>query len=231
MIAECTICDELDGVGVPLHVELVRGAPADRTLLSDGQFVVVPSIGALTPGHVLIVPRRHELSTLGLPPEELGGCARLIADVGEILRGTYGGEVVIFEHGSCGMDGGHAGSCVDHAHLHMLPAGPEFVEASRARLGGGWHAGSSLEELAPLAAKRPYLLVGSQSMRPQLWVRSAPLGAPSQLFRHVYSALAGRPDEWDWRRYPREVEFQETLAKWPRQLSTVTDSGSEHRDR
>ena len=71
----------------------------------------------VSPGHTLVVPRRHQGSLFDLPPEEQEDIWALVGLVRERLR---------FEHQVDGFnvglnDGPAAGQTVLHAHVHVIP--------------------------------------------------------------------------------------------------------------
>lgn len=59
----CTFCLESKG-GDNVFIDLgVTEGPHDHVLFESDHFIVVPCVGALTDWYVLIVPKRHTLST------------------------------------------------------------------------------------------------------------------------------------------------------------------------
>jgi diadenosine tetraphosphate (Ap4A) HIT family hydrolase len=71
----------------------------------------------ISPGHTLIVPRRHEADLFALPAEELDDLWRLVAQVRRTLdidRSPDGYNVGV-------NVGAAAGQTVVHAHLHLIP--------------------------------------------------------------------------------------------------------------
>jgi ATP adenylyltransferase len=71
----------------------------------------------LTPGHVLIIPKRHEPDFLALSPEECGAIWRMAQ---EIRART---DQQLHPDGfNLGANVGTAGGqTIDHAHLHLIP--------------------------------------------------------------------------------------------------------------
>ena len=71
----------------------------------------------LSPGHALIVPKRHEPDFLRLTGDEGAAVWRLLGPVRDFLDGRFrpGGY-------NLGVNvGADAGQTVDHAHLHVIP--------------------------------------------------------------------------------------------------------------
>jgi diadenosine tetraphosphate (Ap4A) HIT family hydrolase len=170
---------------------------------------VVPTIGPLSPGHVLLMPRRHITSFGELSTLEASAAIRAILELESILHRRFG-ESIAFEHGSMSLRG--AGGCgVDHAHMHFVPVPrrvnglPPISGARWKQLGDGW-----LAELRDLARSRsPYVVIrslgGGHFVTP---VRSL----PSQFVRRWVAVQIGSIT-WDWRQSDAEADFA-TAAAW-----------------
>lgn len=71
----------------------------------------------LNPGHVLVVPRRHEPDFLVLGGEELGEILRTAVELRALLDQRYRPDGF-----NLGVNvGAAAGQTVGHAHLHLIP--------------------------------------------------------------------------------------------------------------
>ena len=71
----------------------------------------------LTPGHTLIIPRRHEPDFLALTPDEHAAIWRLMAQCRVILDREHRPQGY-----NLGVNVGEAaGQTVAHAHLHVIP--------------------------------------------------------------------------------------------------------------
>lgn len=95
--------------------------PVDCIIYESENFYVVPELGALKQGFLMIVPKAHILSVAQFPEELMPEYYQVCEDVEEILLKTFDGkEVVFMEHGS-GPSGktSHKKSIV-HAHTHVV---------------------------------------------------------------------------------------------------------------
>ncbi len=91
----------------------------NESLIESPNFVVLPSLGELVEGWVLVVPKAHFLSLAVLPDSLIPEMRDLQQIVCERLQRIYG-PVAVFEHGPAGEQ--HTVGCgVDHAHLHLVP--------------------------------------------------------------------------------------------------------------
>lgn len=71
----------------------------------------------VSPGHTLIVPRRHAMTIWELTDEEYAACFGLVREAKAILQARHNPEG--FNVGvNCGVI---AGQSVMHAHIHLIP--------------------------------------------------------------------------------------------------------------
>ena len=210
----CAFCAEIAGSSDHnLFHDLLGPAIGDDYLLAQtDEFVVMPSIGALTPGYCLVLPRRHVPSFGHLPAELDGELDTLLATVRAGLSTELGMRVVMYEHGSMSTDR-PAGSCADHAHLHVV-AVPSDVD-----LRTPFESEFEVRALAGLGQLRgqvdrdtPYLFLDDGD-----GVRLA-TDAPtvrSQYFRRELATQLGRPDAWDWVVFPEPALVAATILRYP----------------
>ena len=71
----------------------------------------------VTPGHTLVIPKRHVASLFELPEEEQAAVLRLVAQVRVMLVAELNPDG--FNVGI--NDGTSAGQTVMHAHVHVIP--------------------------------------------------------------------------------------------------------------
>lgn len=88
----------------------------DPVVANEGA-VALPDGFPVSPGHTLIVPRRHVRSFFDLTPEERGDIMHLVVELKGILEDLHrpSGYNVGWN------DGPAAGQTVPHAHLHVIP--------------------------------------------------------------------------------------------------------------
>jgi ATP adenylyltransferase len=115
-VTACDFCAELAGDG---EHEFARrfGSTADRIVWASDEFVVIPTLGPLSFGHMLVVPRAHSTSFA-----RLANPARAMSVVSEVRRHIESGlgTTVAFEHG-CSGEGSSGGCGITHAHTHVVP--------------------------------------------------------------------------------------------------------------
>ena len=211
----CSFCAEIHDPALGLHREVIPGSPTRRILAESAHWLLVPTIGALAPGHLLIVSREHYPACLHAPLEARRELERFLASVAERLRELYSGPVVCFEHGeSAGSLKGRSGSCIDHAHLHVVPAPPSFVSHLTGR-GTGWRRVESFAASGASASDgHAYLLAGELFPRNRIFIREAPGVVPPQLLRRVLSSELHTGQSWNWRIHPQPENFLQTIIDW-----------------
>jgi diadenosine tetraphosphate (Ap4A) HIT family hydrolase len=197
--------------------------PWDQVLFETDRFVVVPTVGALVEGWLLVVTRESHVC-MGAIDNRLRRELRLvIALFTAALRDCYG-NVAIFEHGPSCL-GQLVGCGVDHAHLHLLPAPGNLVAdvATVSSVDLEWRFADGLIAASEyFNTDRAYLYVEQPIGRAMI----ADAGqAPSQLFRRVVANQIGVPEKFDWRANPMEsnvIRTHDTLTRW---LSNHNRSG------
>ena len=88
-----------------------------RVRLEGESAVAIPDGFPVTPGHTLVVPRRHVASLFELPADEQAAVWTLVARVRAVLLAELRPDGF-----TVGLnDGPSAGQTVMHAHVHVIP--------------------------------------------------------------------------------------------------------------
>lgn len=91
--------------------------PPERILLGDGLAIVLRDAFPISPGHTLIVPRRHVGSFFEATAEERPA---LLALLDEAKRGLDA-EFAPASYNIGINDGPAAGQTIPHLHIHLIP--------------------------------------------------------------------------------------------------------------
>lgn len=183
--------------------------PWNTILLESPHFVVMPSLGALVEGWLLIVSKAHYLCMGALPPAERAELQALTAQVSATLEACYG-PVARFEHGPA-VACQQVGCGVDHAHLHLVPTDCDLLAGAREILPDhvAWESADGLPSIYHYhAAGLPYLYLEQQG---RSFAATAP-DLPSQFFRKVLARHVGEPGRWNWRECAFEPNVAATVA-------------------
>lgn len=129
---ECSFCSEINNkegnnfFDIYLKKEFEEAGLESRIVATTKKFVIMPMVGPLVPGYLLIVPKDHYLSISQLPKEQVEELKTIKQELQKVFNETYG-KCVFYEHGalSCSLKGG---SCSDHAHLHIVAVDVDVKE-------------------------------------------------------------------------------------------------------
>lgn len=205
MSPRCCFCNELQGHGN--EFQQLYPALRSRVLHATEHFVIMPSLGQLAPGHLLVLPRRHFTSFGELPGTFQEEEARMLYS---LIRSTAD-QVVSFEHGS--PPGATAGGCgIVHAHLHVVPVGRPINELPPS-VGSGWGRSTSstwLDVAAEITqTDSGYLMWHGSSNPPEIERVTA---VPSQHLRRHLAGLIGTA-QWDWRKAGAQAELAKLVRE------------------
>ncbi|MDP3900231.1 MAG: hypothetical protein Q8Q23_04080 [bacterium] len=151
-----------------------------RVIFESDNFIVMPSLGCLTPGYCVIMTKKHHAG-FGYTTHQTDLLA-VQREVSKMIWHAYGLQPVYFQHGVQARG-------IHHAHLHVVPMSYEG---------------------APILPGAPSMLVNSfeQIDGNHFWQdvngdKFMICGLDvSQLFRRFIAEQLHRPEQWDWRQYP-----------------------------
>jgi diadenosine tetraphosphate (Ap4A) HIT family hydrolase len=186
----CDFCNELSGAD---RGEFGRRHPTihNRTVWVNSDLAVLPTLGPLTRGHSLIVPREHFTACASMPAPVRRQVEDLVLDCATRERAA-GRDLLWFEHGAAAP--GSSGGCgIVHAHLHLIPTPSGWnrpVLPSEIVFG----LANPRRWLDTPAPDTDYLLVGQVD---NVCVASIDW-VPSQMLRRWLAPSLGAA-QWDWR--------------------------------
>lgn len=125
-VESCVLCSLVKHKGISEDTYVYNNNEkneADLIIYESTNFIVVPELGSIKPGYLMILPKKHQyLSIAQMPKMYMPEYEQVCEDVETILKGAFGVNktVAFFEHGS-GPSGitSHAKSIV-HAHVHVV---------------------------------------------------------------------------------------------------------------
>lgn len=200
MSSDCSLCAQIDGVvtGDLLHRLIGDSASYSRQVVDvDERLVLMPSVGALVEGHVLLCPREH-LRSLA----EVEDRSRLLQSVDHVrreLRNVADAPIQGFEHGNA-SSGEKVACTVEHAHLHMFPGRPDLWPLVRDVV--EWIDMPDMAQIADFTHGREYVAYLSDAGQWRVTMGSEDRRLPSQWFRQVLATAIGHPGMWNWRENP-----------------------------
>jgi diadenosine tetraphosphate (Ap4A) HIT family hydrolase len=196
LVQQCTLCAAVAGVAPKFYP-----ASANKILVETNSFVVMPTVGPLVAGHVLVVTKSHSLGLFPSDPcvwTEYEGLARRLRQ----HCTARGHDLLELEHG--GSTGGHQGPCITHAHVHIMPRLGRLVDV----LGTRFPRHAPLREVTD-AARNPY--VWSRNGKSEYWYDAS--DAMGQESRRAIGRAIGR-DDWDWAVSPKWDIIEQSISYW-----------------
>ncbi len=195
----------------------------DRPLLARADWLVAPTLGAIVPNWLLLIPRDPVLNFRAWSELRARSPEQLLFDVRQHL-GLREDEIIWFEHGPR-IAGTATGCGLDHAHIHILLrprfSFEAFTKKAQSLSKLEWIVGASEEAYHRLTVDRSYLIAGSGVTT---IVAQDVEATGSQFFRRVIGALADAGDAWDYRRCPHTDHIAETIRTF-RSLEGVARRG------
>lgn len=205
---ECRMCENIMGDGIEAN------ALWNQILFESEDFVSIPSVGALVPGYMLVLPKSHAICSGALGQRQLVNYWKFSQRVRERVEQKFE-KTILFEHGPAAPDT-EVGCGVDHAHLHVAPIdGPilEFAEQNNPD-SINWTEVSSFKAISEFHdAGEEYLFY--QDHDGPLMVGTSPQ-INSQLFRRAMAENMGSPEKFDWNDYPMARNVQATVSELSR---------------
>jgi hypothetical protein len=218
----CPICAEINGLHDSRYSRVMKVDPPVVERPDSNFFLAIPSLGALVPGHSLLVTRGHNLSVAVGLAEQVAALdffeflGRMIAG----LRLESDDAFLIFEHGSTRPNAGLCSTA--HAHVHLLPLAQRLVKnvvEKTTEMGGQPISWGSLPSLARQAEDFIWVSANNgEGLQDPLLLPAH--GLPSQLMRRIVADQLGQP-EWDWRLNVAEANVLATVRK----LKSVHSNG------
>ena len=151
-------------------------------------FFILPTLGELVPGHLLLCPRKHYRSFGNCVAAGIRDIAitRAVTTARQWLKATTGTSCIAFEHEAVSRTC-TAGACTDHAHLHILPMKLDLLPILRQN-GLSFERITDYSELERWATNGvSYLFYEDQDCRK--WACASPQTIPQQFFRRVVAAV------------------------------------------
>ncbi|MDR0975464.1 MAG: hypothetical protein LBM01_00705 [Christensenellaceae bacterium] len=171
-------------------------------------FLITPGLGSLTPGYLMLMPKRHLLSSANFNPNELKRYLNLGNGLREIMGDVYGINPIFWENGT-GLAPKYS-NCIPHSHTQV--AAINFDKEREAQI-------IERVKLKKFDMSKINDLVGNDYLT--YWNENGDAfytfeEKPRQFMRQQYAEQAGKPSEWNWRE--SENAGLENIAKTIEQL-------------
>ncbi|MDP2698698.1 HIT domain-containing protein [Thalassospira sp.] len=168
----------------------------DIVLSETDNFVVLPSLGSLVDGWILIVPKRPMPNLAGLTEGERRELVTLRQNLTKRLE-LFSESVFSFEHG--GRYGSVVSCSVDQAHLHLVPLPFDLIATSISETGVDWQQIPEAYKLdETITSGREYLYLANYDTE----FVGFPEKNTSQWFRKIIARNLGCANRWDYKKFP-----------------------------
>jgi ATP adenylyltransferase len=190
----------------------------DTPILETRSFVVLPTVGPLVEGWLLIVPKIHVLSFARVARGEFSQLEAVLAKTVALVEEAYG-PVAIFEHGAAASKS-RVGCGVDYAHLHVVPTTYNLLfDAQAIAPNIDWKAVDSLAAIRCVSSDDYWFVQQNYYDRNSYLGRLSSGEPPSQLFRQVIANNLGRPSGYDWKQDSHEQLIAATVGRLARRIA------------
>jgi diadenosine tetraphosphate (Ap4A) HIT family hydrolase len=176
--------------GLPLP----SGVPGDRLEWLGAEWALAPSLGPVSPVHILLLPREHRACALTCT-----GALTLVEKLGRALRTAIAPQhdALLFEHANS-----TTGCGILHAHVHLVavPSGFDATDVF------GSMSAKRIESLAALLGEERELSWSSDT-RGGLFA-AVDVRLPSQTGRRAVAAANSARFDTDWKTYTHSPWFE-----------------------
>ncbi len=200
---DCVLCRELNG-SKKTNFHAIYGEQYSRKLAETDNFVLIPALGQLTENQSMIIPKKHYLS-IKEAIQDFSEIQSLIDYYKNIFLSNEQ-EVMIFENGNSTST---QSSCIEHAHLNLLPIRFNFIQKLSQFFGTDEKLlfSRNLEKLySDISFDRTYRVAGTFSSG--FYTMYLNQKTESQFIRKELAKLLEH-NKWDWKSFG----FQSSLLK------------------
>lgn len=216
-LIQCDFCNEFSGSSENSFARIYGAQPESRILFRSSQLAVIPSIGQIVEGYLLVLPLDHFKALGDLPSAILEELAGVCDFIGRTFKEQYG-PYILFEHGA--RSEGVGGCGIYHAHLHVAQLAGISDPVATLKLRFPYTEFAHLDEIRKHSAGLPSYLFYQDSNAKLYLFDTGPL--PSQYMRKLLAEAVGGQD-WNWRDAGKEKRLLTTLQRLSGQFDTNHD--------
>jgi|GEM_PF-343988 diadenosine tetraphosphate (Ap4A) HIT family hydrolase len=206
---DCEFCTEITSPNHSRFHKIYNSKIDSRILYKHDGFAVMPTIGQLFKGSMLILPNEHYQTMAEIPVEMKNTLITIIKDI-DVLLSTLG-IPILFEHGAKCSTGSGCG--IYHAHIHIVPV-PSSISYKDVISTEAEIVRDLLDALQKLTFSDNYLIFRDTAgeialIQPSVLERTK---YPSQYFRKKITEHFQLDIPWNWREYKEtETLLTETI--------------------
>ena len=104
-----------------IFCKIVAGAIPCTKVYEDAHVLSFLDIGPISPGHTLLLPKKHYGAIMEMPAGEVAALFKPVAALAAAVRTAVGAEGInVLQN-----NGPTAGQVVPHLHIHLIPRWPD----------------------------------------------------------------------------------------------------------
>lgn len=177
----------------------------ENTILDESDsFYVLPAVGSLVDGYILLVAKRHISAMSHLTKKENREYERLIEEYRNIFKNIYGYYPIIFEHGTVNPMKKSASS-VNHAHTHVV--NHRFMDE---RYILEYLKLQKIESLQDIDIKSNYIMYMNEKGETYISYDFKPI---SQMMRILIAKDLNSEETFDWQKFRHDDNMLSTIKK------------------
>lgn len=197
----CAFCAEIATGRLRDPILDLLGAPSfDRVVTTAPGFIVVPSLGPLNDGHILLVSTDHVACWRDANRDLRARALEAALYLADRVSEAFHCPILVFENGVARTRTQSDDSCIDHLHIHILPLSETQIQAVVASLPTEDMIKPENVVEVHLDASLDYIIVGRAGERMKVLQAKS---IERQLVRRQIASLLGSPDRWNWRDFPQ----------------------------
>jgi len=200
--------------------------PEDEIIDESENFYAKAALGHFVFGYTLIISKKHFPSFAYVPENLFPELESFRDNVLDKLHDLCQHPITIMEHGALNRCQ-RGGSCIDHAHLHLIPLAADLYPVLSERFSFG-ELGSISEVRRLKDEQLPYLYYQREGLRGH--AVGLTQDVPSQLLRRLACQALGEPELWDWRVKPLREPLQRFTGEYKRLALAAPKAGREFID-
>lgn len=176
----------------------------ENTILEETTyFYVIPAVGSLVVGYVLILCKRHIYSMAELNNKEQKEYEDLIEKYRNIFKSIYKKYPIVFEHGSPNIENKTKANSIDHAHTHIVNYQYKNEEKIIKNLNF-----NPIGELTQLTKKQNYILYINPN---KVIYMTTNFPSISQLMRLVMAKELKMESKYKWQKETFKENIEQTI--------------------
>jgi diadenosine tetraphosphate (Ap4A) HIT family hydrolase len=176
----------------------------DSIIFETEHFVVLPSLGSLVTGWLLVLPKTPLCRIADLNNECRHEFEVLVHHCIDQAEREFG-QAFVFEHG--GNQGSKISCGVDQAHLHIVPLDFDLLRLAKQSTPQSCVSQDGLVFPYDICGRDEYWYVSDQKQTAAITVTEP----QSQWFRKLIARQTGQDNKWNYKEYPFLDNIDQTL--------------------